>query len=197
MKLNKRHLLKSLVIAEIACLSFSLNLSADGSSQTLGGVGQEGKPGGFRDKTGLMPDKAAIMALAYLRLHEATYEERFLLANRTDTNGYLGMARDLNAWIEKVFLDQIQGFEPAEGIREQLECNVVMGIHSLNWASMLLELSKAAGDENMRQRATQTANYITYNLQPDNRIVVGFTYEQWWYSCHMGPVLYLLDFVRK
>jgi hypothetical protein len=49
----------------------------------------------------------------------------------------------------------------------------------------------------MRQRAIQTANYITYYLQPDNRIVVGFTYEQWWYSCHMGPVLYLLDFARK
>ena len=25
-------------------------------------------------------------------------------------------------------------------------------------------------------------NYITYYLQPDNRIVVGFQYHQWWYS---------------
>lgn len=263
---------------------------------------QEKKPGGFRDKTGLMPDKAAIMALAYLQLHEATREARFLraaeaightlgqrqrpngtwpfrvdpktekvieeytssviyavmlfesldklkgndhyranrdlawkwllngpiktkdfrgfyedipdrrtnrtnydcldtirylLANRTDTNGYLEMAKELNAWIEKVFLDEIKGFEPAEGIREQLACNVVMGIHSLNWASMLLELSKAAGDEKMRQRAIQTANYITYYLQPDNRILVGFTYHQWWYSCHTGVVLYLLDFVDE
>jgi len=41
---------------------------------------QEKKPGGFRDKTGLMPDKAAIMALAYLHLHEATREARFLNA---------------------------------------------------------------------------------------------------------------------
>ena len=41
---------------------------------------QEKKPGGFRDKTGLMPDKAAIMALAYLQLHEATREARFLKA---------------------------------------------------------------------------------------------------------------------
>ena len=258
------------------------------------------KPGGFRDKTGLMPDKAAIMALAYLQLHEATREARFLraaeaiattlskrqrangtwpfrvdpkteaviedysssviyavmlfesldrrngnhhyqanrdlawkwllngpiknkdfrgfyedipdnpsnrtnydcldtirylLANRTDTNGYLELAKELNAWIEKMFLDKIRGFEPAEGIREQLACNVVMGIHSLNWASMLLELSRATGDEKMRQRAMQTANYITYYLQPDNRILVGFTYPQWWYSCHAGPVLYLLDFV--
>ena len=263
---------------------------------------QEKKPGGFRDKTGLMPDKAAIMGLAYLQLHDATREARFLrgaeaiahtlrqrqrpngtwpfrvdpktekvieeytssviyavmlfesldklngndhyranrglswkwllngpiknkdwrgfyedipdkasnrtnydcldtirylLANRTDTNGYLEIAKELDAWIEKVFLDKIKGFEPAEGIREQLACNVVMGIHSLNWASMLLELSRATADDKMRQRATQTANYITYYLQPDNRIVVGFFYHQWWYSCHAGAILYLFDFIEK
>jgi hypothetical protein len=263
---------------------------------------QEKKPGGFRDKTGLMPDKAAIMALAYLHLHEVTREARFLkaaeaiartlrkrqrpngtwpvrvdpktekviedytssvifaimlfekldklnkndfyktyrdrtwkwllngpiktkefrgfyedipeskdgrtnfdcldtirylLANRTDSNGYLKMAEELNAWIEQVFLDKIKGFEPAEGIREQLQCNVVMGVHSLNWASMLLDLSKANGDKKMRQRAIQTANYVTYYLQPDNRIVVGFEYNQWWYSCHMGVVHYLFDFVEN
>jgi hypothetical protein len=260
------------------------------------------KPGGFRDKTGLMPDKAAIMALAYLQLHEATGEKRFLtaaeaiartlaarqrpdgtwpfrvdpkteavieeytssviyavrlfealdkingndryrasrdktwnwlvngpiktrefrgfyedipaspqgrtnydcldtirylLANRTADNGYLEMAVDLNAWVEKVFMDRIKGFEPAEGIREQLQCNVVMGIHSLNWASMLLDLAKATGDGKLKQRAMQTANYITYYLQPDNRIVVGFEYNQWWYSCHAGVVLYLLDFAGE
>jgi len=71
---------------------------------------------------------------------------RYLLANRSKENGYLGIALELNAWIEKIFLDKIEGFEPAEGIREQLACNVVMGIHSLNWASMLIELSKATGD---------------------------------------------------
>jgi hypothetical protein len=258
------------------------------------------KPGGFRDKTGLMPDKAAIMALAYLDLHEATGEARFreasaaigktlaarqradgtwpfrvdpkteaviedysssviyavmlferldalagtdahkaardkawtwlvngpiktkdfrgfyediepspqgrtnydsldtiryLLAHRTADNGYLAMAVDLEAWIEKVFLDKIPEFAPAEGIREQLQCNVVMGIHSLNWASMLLDLAKATGDESLRRRAIQTANYVTYYLQPDDRIVVGFQYKQWWYSCHAGVILYLLDFM--
>ena len=261
---------------------------------------EEKKPGGFRDKTGLMPDKAAIMALAYLDLHKATKEPRFLSAaeaiantlsqrqrpdgtwpfrvdpktervieeysssviyavslfekidtinqnshykpfrdktwnwllngpiktkdfrgfyedipdtktnrtnydcldtirylldNRTDDNNYLEIALELNTWIEKVFLDKIKGFEPAEGIREQLACNVVMGIHSLNWASMLMELSEATGDKAMRQRAIQTANYITYYMQPDNRIVVGFQYNQWWYSCHVGVVLYLFDFI--
>ena len=120
---------------------------------------------------------------------------RYLLANRTPENGYLEMAKDLNAWVEKIFLDKIPGFEPAEGIREQLDCNFVMGIHSLNWASMLLDLSKATGDKKMRDRAIQTANYITYYMQPDDRIVVGFDYNQWWYSCHAGAVYYLFDFL--
>jgi len=185
---------------------------------------QEKKPGGFRDKTGLMPDKAVIMALAYIDLYKATnkprflkaaeaiaqtlasrqrpngtwpfrvdpktekvieeytssviyavqlfesldkingnnkfrakrdrtwkwllngaiktrefrgfYEDipaspkgrtnydcldtiRYLLANRTDNNGYLEMAEELNTWIEETFLDKIKGFEPAEGIRER------------------------------------------------------------------------------
>ena len=260
------------------------------------------KPGGFRDKTGLMPDKAAIMALAYLDLHAATGEARFrdaaaaigktlaarqradgtwpfrvdpkteaviedytssviyavmlferldalagtdvyksardkawtwlvngpiatkdfrgfyedippspegrtnydcldtiryLLAHRTPDNGYLDMAVDLEAWIEKVFRDRIPDFAPAEGIREQLQCNVVMGIHSLNWASMMLDLAQATGDESIRRRAIQTANYVTYYLQPDDRIVVGFQYKQWWYSCHAGAILYLLDFAES
>jgi hypothetical protein len=120
---------------------------------------------------------------------------RYLLANRSDTNGYLKMALELNTWIEATFMDRIEGFEPAEGIREQLQCNVVMGVHSINWALMLMELSKATGDEKMRERAMQTANYVTYYLQPDNRIVVGFQYNQWWYSCHIGVILYMMDLI--
>jgi hypothetical protein len=122
---------------------------------------------------------------------------RYLQANRVKGKGYLEMAKDLNVWIEKTFLDKIKGFEPAEGIREQLQYNVVMGIHSLNWASMLTDLSKATGDKKMRQRAIQTGNYITYYLQPNNRIVVGFQYPQWWYSCHTSVVLYLFDFTER
>ena len=49
-----------------------------------------------------------------------------------------------------------------------------------------LELAEATGDATMRERAIQTANYVSYYLQPDNRIVVGFDYKQWWYSCHVG-----------
>ncbi len=244
---------------------------------------EEKKPGGFRDKSGIMPDKGGIMALAYFELYKASEEPRFLqaaeaiaqtlvrnqradgtwpfrvdpeteevveeytssviyairlfevldeinqnhkyranrdrtwewlingpiktkefrgfyedipestegrtnydcldvirylLANRTDNNGYLEMALELNAWVEEVFKDPIEGFEPAEGIREQLQCNVVMGIRGLNWAFMLKVLAEASGDAEMMERAMQTANYVTYYLQPDKRIVVGFEYNQ-------------------
>jgi len=62
---------------------------------------------------------------------------------------------------------------------------------------MLKDLAQASGDAKMSERAMQTANYVTYYLQPDNRIVVGFEYNQWWYSCHMGVILYLFDFLEK
>jgi len=42
----------------------------------------------------------------------------------------------------------------------------------------------------------ETANYVTYYLQPDKRIVVGFEYNQWWYSCHIGVIYYLFDFLE-
>jgi len=263
---------------------------------------EEKKPGGFRDGSGIMPDKAAIMALAYIDLYKASNKDRFLkaaaaianslaknqrdtgtwpfrvdpktkevieeytssviyavmlfenldeingndhyktyrdktwnwllngpiktkefrgfyedipesaegrtnydcldvirylLAKRTESNNYLELALELNAWIEEIFMDRVEGFEPAEGIREQLQCNYIMGIHSLNWASMLKELAEASSDEKMKERAIQTANYITYYLQPDNRIVVEFEYNQWWYSCHTGVILYLLDFLKQ
>ena len=38
------------------------------------------KPGGFRDGSGIMPDKAAILSLAYLDLYEACNQPRFLKA---------------------------------------------------------------------------------------------------------------------
>ena len=66
-----------------------------------------------------------------------------------------------------------------------------------NWASMLLELLKATGNKKMRQRAMQTVNYVTYYLQPDKPIVVGFSWNQWWYSGHTGVICYLLDFAEK
>jgi hypothetical protein len=43
-------------------------------------------------------------------------------------------------------------------------------------------------------RAVQTANYITYYLQPDNRIMTGLDNNRFWYSCHIGVINYLFDF---
>jgi len=41
----------------------------------------KGKPGGFRDGEAIMPDKAAIMALAYLNLYKETKENKYLEAS--------------------------------------------------------------------------------------------------------------------
>ncbi len=41
---------------------------------------EEKKPGGFRDKSGIMPDKGAIMALAFIELYKASGKPRFLQA---------------------------------------------------------------------------------------------------------------------
>lgn len=35
---------------------------------------------------------------------------RYLLANRTDENGYLELVQDLNVWLEETFMDKIEGF---------------------------------------------------------------------------------------
>ena len=43
---------------------------------------EEGRPGGFRDGTCIMTDKAAIMALAYLQLYDETREKRYRDAAR-------------------------------------------------------------------------------------------------------------------
>ena len=58
---------------------------------------------------------------------------------------------------------------------------------TVDWRKMMT-VAKVKRDEQGRLLPLQPY------LQPDNRIVVGFQYHQWWYSCHAGVVLYLLDF---
>jgi hypothetical protein len=116
---------------------------------------QEKKPGGFRDKTGLMPDKAAIMALAYIDLYKATHKPRFLKAAQAIAQTLADRQRPNGTWPFRV--------DPkTEKVVEEY-----------------------------------TSSVITYYLPPDKRIVVGFQYHQWWYSCHTGVVLYLLDFINE
>ena len=122
---------------------------------------------------------------------------RYLLSHRERHPEYLPLARRLNAYIERTFIDRDHPYTPAEGIREQKACFVTMGVHSAHWAAMMADLYHATGEERYRQRAIQTMNYVTYHLQPDNRIVIGFSYNQWWYSGHFGSILYLLDFMAN
>ncbi|MFZ9935820.1 MAG: hypothetical protein ACO3JG_02040 [Luteolibacter sp.] len=106
---------------------------------------EEKKPGGFRDQTGLMPDKAAIMALAYLDLHEATREARFLQAAQAIAETLRKRQRPDSTWPFRV--------DPkTEKVIEEFTSSVI-------YAVML--------------------------------------FNQWWYSCHAGVVLYLFDFVEE
>ena len=112
---------------------------------------QEKKPGGFRDKTGLMPDKAAIMALAYLQLHEATREARFLRAAEP-------IGRTLSQWQRPDGTWPFRVDPKTEKVIEDYSSSVI-------YAVRLFE-----------------------SLDKMN--------AKWWYSCHTGVILYLLDFSR-
>ncbi|MCX6997481.1 MAG: hypothetical protein NTV49_10440, partial [Kiritimatiellaeota bacterium] len=59
---------------------------------------QEKKPGGFVDRNGLMPDKAAIMALGYLQLYGATREARFCKAAEAIANTLAARQRPDGTW---------------------------------------------------------------------------------------------------
>ena len=76
-----------------------------------------------------------------------------------------------------------------------LVCNVRMGVHSGHWAMLVADLYGATGEERYRQNALNTASYITYLLQPDNRIPVGrgTAGKGVLDSCHFGAVLFLME----
>ena len=125
---------------------------------------------------------------------------RYLLNNNKNKESYLQTALKLNKYVEKAFLDKPVGYEPAEGIREQLVCFATMGVHSAHWAAMIADLYHKTGDKQYRKRAIQTMNYVTYHLEPNNTILVGVDFEsypQWWFSCHFGVILNLLDFINS
>ena len=65
---------------------------------------------------------------------------------------------------------------------------------------MMADLYRATDDQQYRNRAIQTMNYVTYHLEPNNTILVGVdfaSYPQWWFSCHFGVILNLLDFMNS
>ncbi len=61
-----------------------------------------------------------------------------------------------------------------------------MGAHSGHWAMLLGDLWEATGEPQYRTDVRNIASYITYHLQPDNRICVGPTWPEeksgFWYS---------------
>ena len=120
---------------------------------------------------------------------------RYLLRHRGDSGDNLHSTLKLHGWVKKTFVDQKHTYGPAEAVREQLVCNVRMGVHSGHWAMLGAELYEATGEEQYRRNALNTASYITYLLQPDNRIPVGRDWKEkeLWYSCHFGPVLFVME----
>ncbi len=122
---------------------------------------------------------------------------RYILSGPQKTGNNVSVALRLNDYIEKKFIDKPKEFEPAEAIREQLACFETMGDHSAHWAAMLADLYHATGDNSYRDRAIQTMNFVTYQLEPNNIILTGPTYPQWWYSGHFITVYYFLDFMNS
>lgn len=143
---------------------------------------------------------------AELSLHNRTNWDcidtaRYLVRHRNDDPTYLRLALKLHDWIRQTFVDLNTPYAPAEPVREQLVCNVEMGIHSGHWAMLLNDLYDATGQEQYRQRAVNTAAYITLLQQPDGRIPVGRDWDEqqggWWYSCHFGALRYLMELKLK
>ena len=83
------------------------------------------------------------------------------------------MARNLQQWIEKTFVDRNHWFSPAPGVREQKVCFNIMSGHCLHWGGMIATMFQTTGDKALYHDIVQTLNYSTYFLQPDNRIIVG------------------------
>lgn len=122
---------------------------------------------------------------------------RYLIRHRADDPAFLPTAIKLHDWIRQAFVDEKTIYAPAEPLREQLVCNIAMGIHSGHWAMLLADLYQATGQQPYRDRAVNIAAYITLLQQPDGRIPVGRDWDEahfgWWYSCHFGALRYLME----
>jgi len=107
----------------------------------------EKKPGGFRDKSGLMPDKAAIMALAYLELYDATGEKRFLNAATVIGRSLAARQRPNGTWPFRV--------DPKTGeVIEDYSSSVI-------YAVLLFEaLDKRSGTENFLSNRDRAWNWL-------------------------------------
>ncbi len=129
---------------------------------------------------------------------------RYLLAHRDEIPGAMATAERLTNWIADTFVERDHLFAPAAGVREQKVCFSIMGGHSIHWAAMMADLYKISGDQKQRWEVIQVLNFVTYLLQPDNRIVVGaehgLTHPQgapYWYSTHFSCVNLFLEILGE
>lgn len=129
---------------------------------------------------------------------------RYLCKNKDENPEYMKTALCLLAYIQdsiihdgKTFIDKSHAYQPAEGLREQKVCFITMGVHSAHLAVMLADLYKATGDETYIGRAKQTMNFITYFMDPNGRIQTAIDDGLYWYSCHFGVDMFLMDFMSS
>ena len=108
---------------------------------------EEKKPGGFRDKGGLMPDKAAIMSLAYLDLHAVTQEDRFKQAAEAIADTLSKRQRSDGTWPFRVH-------PQTEQVVEEYSSSVI-------YAVMLFErLDRLNGNNHYQAHRDRTWNWL-------------------------------------
>jgi len=133
--------------------------------------------------------------------YDAIDTARWFARRATASNGGLSAALALHDWVRERFVDTDHRYGPAEAVREQLACNIRMGIHSLHWAQLLLDLADATGDPSYRARAAAIGDYTTYLLRDDGTIGLDPTWPEerfgFWYSCHFGAVMGLLRLAQR
>ena len=123
---------------------------------------------------------------------------RWLIAHRADDPEYLPLALKLHDWIAREFVEKNNAWAPAEGLREQKCCFQTMGIHTAHWAALLADLHAATGDVSFKQRAIQTCSLVTYWMGDDGANLVGPNWgNEIWFSCHLGPALYMYDTLSR
>ncbi len=125
---------------------------------------------------------------------------RYLAAHRDEIPTAERAIEKLKAWIAENFVERDHMFAPAAGVREQKVCFSIMGGHAIHWATMIADLYRTSGDEKERWEVVQAMNFLTYLIQPDNRIVVGADHglrhpqgAPYWYSGQFSCVAFFLE----
>lgn len=136
----------------------------------------------------------------------------YLCRNRSRIPGALEIARRVNRFVE----DQFVVYGPADvppsawihppAVLEQYFCYYPMEVHTARWASALLELYQATGDETILRKARRAGNAIVRAQYPDGRFSTWgidtrtgkpFNDEGDWYGCNAIAAEFLLKMSRS